>query len=680
MSTPEQYFATLPADELGPELKSRIEEFTLYVKSFGIYDMWANSYQQYFCSSLSAGSIIATGEEGEYSLLKVNHYRNILQNILVLTTQQQPAYDCIATNDDHKSEAQAEIGDVLLEYYLKEKSLGKYLRQAVEYSLWAGEGFMTVEWQTTGTGETSKNPQTGETINEGDLKFMAHAPFDVIRDYHATDVEYGKDWYIIRSWKNKWDLMAKYPEHADAIFAVGEDVQDWLKYDNWNTRFNREHADQIPFYTFYHRPSEALEKGRMTQFVSDDCILFDGPLPYQKSPVYRVAGSNLTSTIFGYSVAYDLLPIQEALNDLHATILTNQLTFGVQNILMPQGSNIPPQAFVKGLNIINFNKDNGKPEALNLTSTPAEIFKYAESLVGDMQTISGINSVVRGNPEASLKSGSALALVQSQAIQFNSGIQAAYVGLSEAVGAAIIDILRLFASVPKIATIAGKAMAPLMNEFKADDLSQINRVTVDLGNALSQTVAGRISIAQDLLTNKLITTPQEYLEVQETGNLEPLLDAPNAELLLIKNENELLSQGDPQGQVLATMYDDHALHFKEHKSIQSSVEARNNPKLMQALLKHMQQHQDLMKNMDPIVAYLLGEQTPPPQAPPQGAPGAAPPTAPNGATSLVPIDGSIPAVQQQAAAVNMPNMPKPLVKGQPIPANPNKIQAPPPQH
>lgn len=675
MSSTEQYFATLPTEEIGSEFKARIEAYHLYITSYGIYDVWANSYQQYYCSQLSAGSIVQTGEQGEYSLLKINQYRNILKNILVMTTQNQIAFDCVATNDDHKSEAQAEIGDALLEYYLKEKSLGKYLRAATEYSLWAGEGFMTAEWDTTGDQQYDTDPQTGAPIKEGDIKFMAYSPIDVIRDYHGVDNEYSKDWYIVKGWKNKWNLAAKYPEQAEEIIAYSQEVQNWLRYDNFNSRFNLEQADLIPYYTFYHKPTEALPKGRITQFVNEDIILYDGALPYPKPPVYRIAPSNLTGTIFGYSVAFDLLPIQEALNNLNSIILTNQLTFGVQNILMPQGSNLTAAAFTKGLNLITFNKELGEPKALQLTATPVEVFNYAQQLVNEMQTISGVNSVVRGNPEASLKSGTALALVQSQAIQFNSDIQQSYVGMAEAVGAGILDILRLFASVPKIATIVGKSMQDLMPEFKADDLTQINRVTIDLGNAMAQTLAGRVNTAEQLMTNHLISTPEQYLEVMETGQLTPIIEGPNAELLLIRNENELLAAGDPKGQVMATMYDDHALHFKEHKVIQSSVEARNNPKLMTALLKHMQQHITLMGELTPTIAFLLAEQTPPPQAAAPSNPGAPSNLAP--ALEPPPQGGQTPP---GVRPVQLPNMPHALVNGQVVPPNPNKIEKPPAQH
>ena len=119
------------------------------------------------------------------------------------------------------------------------------------------------------------------------------------------------------------------------------------------------------------------------------------------------------------------------------------------------------------------NSQAGKPEAMNFTQTPAEVFRFIEMLKSEMETISGVNSVARGNPEASLKSGTALALVQSMALQFISGLQQQYVQLVEDVGTGLISMLRDFAQVPRIAMIAGKAnQSYIAEEFSGDDLSQ----------------------------------------------------------------------------------------------------------------------------------------------------------------------------------------------------------------
>src|SRR5690606_32152609 len=143
-------------------------------------------------------------------------------------------------------------------------------------------------------------------------------------------------------------------------------------------------------------------------------------------------------------------------------------------------------------------------ESLNLTNTPAEIFNFMGMLEKLGETLSGVNSVARGNPEASLKSGAALALVQSQAIQFSMGLQQSFAQLVEDAGTGTIEILQDFASVPRVAFIAGKSNRPLMKNFKGSDLDAIKRVTVDMGNPLTRTTAGKVNLADTMLERNLI--------------------------------------------------------------------------------------------------------------------------------------------------------------------------------
>ena len=124
-----------------------------------------------------------------------------------------------------------------------------------------------------------------------------------------------------------------------------------------------------------------------------------------------------------------------------------------------------------------------------------------------METISGVNAVVRGDPPESLKSGSALALVQAQAITFSSGLQSSYAHLVEDVYTDIINILKKFAKTKKIISIVGKYNRSMLQEFVGDDLSQLNRVVVQVGSPLEQTVPGRMQIAQDLIQAGLLRTP-----------------------------------------------------------------------------------------------------------------------------------------------------------------------------
>jgi len=308
---------------------------------------------------------------------------------------------------------------------------------------------------------------------------------------------------------------------------------------------------------------------------------------------------------------------------------------------------------VGGLNLLEFDPQLGPPQPLQLTSTSPETYNYMKAIESSMETISGVNSVSRGNPESSLKSGAALALVQSMALQFSSHLQSNYAALLEDVGTHIIDILKEYASTPRVSTIVGKSNRSLMKDWTKDDLSNIQRVIVDMGNPLSRTLAGRVNMGEQLLGAGMVKTPEQFLQVLSTGRLEPLMEGTQAELILIKNENEDLGA---KKEVKAILTDNHAIHLDEHKSVLASTEARRDPELLKAVLDHMQEHIDLLRETDPVVLALLKQQPAPPVGQPlPGAPGA--PGAPMGPVAAPDIEGLDTAKPVEKDKPNMPNMP-----------------------
>ena len=129
--------------------------------------------------------------------------------------------------------------------------------------------------------------------------------------------------------------------------------------------------------------------------------------------------------------------------------------------------------------------------------------------------------------------------------------------------------------------------------------------------------------------------------VLQTGNLQPMIHGETSELLLIADENEKISSGElPQ----ALYSDNHVLHIREHNSVGSSTEARENPVIMKALLDHCQQHIELLRNTDPQLLQILGQQ--PLQQQPQGNP-----------QNIQEQPIETPLEQQQPKLPNLPKLP-----------------------
>lgn len=661
MSDNNIYFANKPADERAAIVLTKTGEWYKSLDTSGyltkLRTMWAAYHGAYFTDSGDSHQINFSGEQGEIVQLAVNHLHNIAKIMLNMITATRPTMQARSINTDYKSLVQTKLANGLLDYYMRDKRLEEYLKKAVEYAIVLGSGYIKLEWNAT-TGEVyDYNEDLGVEIREGDLEFVNLSPFDVFFDSNREDKRH--DWVVCRSFKNRFDIAAKYPEFREKILSLQTKSQ-MNQFTSFT--FHSDHTDLIPIYEFYHKRTESVPDGLYHLFLSEDVTLLESPMPYRQLPVYCITPGEYLGTPYGYTPMFDLLGIQDAINSLYSTILTNQTAFGVQSILVPQGSNISVSELSGNLSIIEYNQALGEIKPLQLTQTPAEIFKFIEILEKDMETISGVNSVSRGNPDPNLRSGNALALVQSMSLQYVSGLQQSYVTMIEDLGTGIINTLKDFASVPRVATIVGKNQRTYLEEFTGDSLSAVNRVVVDIGNPLARTTAGRVEMAEQLLQMGAIKTPEQYFTVINTGQLDVMTEDTQAQLFLIKAENERLVKGEP---IHALFIDEHAIHIKEHATVLSDPALRFDTDLFKRTTEHIQEHIDLLMTTNPQILQILGQQPlsqPQQGGPPQGGGGLQPQGNP-GDPSAQPqsnLGGTLDATQlsQQGSTPKLPTLPK----------------------
>lgn len=674
-----EYFANVAQEDIAPELYKRVTDFYDEVDRNGRLELWRKAHRYYFALGLygrhEGQEIHRTGEEGHLSVLKANHYRNLLQHLHVLVTQQRPSFDCRAINSDYKSQIQTILGRNVLEYYMREKRLATQMRYAAESAIAYAEAYVEIEWDHLAGDQIAADTESGEILTTGDVAVRVYEPIDVIRRTKCT-AEGRQSWYILRRWEPRHDLAAKYSEFSEQILAYSADMADNRYYFDVQANTTAEDEDLVPVYVFYHDATPACPTGRRVKFLGPDVCLEYATLDYPDLPVYPMIPSRQHGTTFGYSVGFDLLCVQEAIDRLYSTILTNQDTFGVQNIWLKPGSNLAATQLAGGLNVL---ESNEQPVPINLTHTPQEIFNFLKGLEQLGEVLSGVNGVARGQPEASLKSGTALALVASQAVQFSNSLASAYTQLLEDTGTAILRILQTRAALPRTALIAGKDNKSYMKEFTGDDLKSISRVYVDVGNPLSNTLAGRTDMAEKLLQSGLIKRPEQYITVIETGRIEPMIDDERAESLLIESENEALREGRP---VISTAVDQHLEHIKGHRAVLADPDIRLQGPLVQRTLAHIQEHIMALRTTDPGLLNALGQA---PMAPgPNGAPpppqGANAPQPPQNQPSPPPPDQGPPQPGQKMPAppntppeiaANMPKLPSPA-PGAPLPPPPGK--------
>lgn len=647
----DKYFAI----DLKPEdLIAKAEFYYKTMDSLNLKDPIKKSYAYYYGRGeyASATGLSPGGSQGELTEAYINEYRSLLRYILTLVTSEKPAFDVRAVNTDYKSESQALVGEDVLNYYLKQKNLESILRDTTEVSLWSSEGFVELEWDVYAGEFYGVDPDGKSPIMKGDIKYSKHNVLSVVRDPFDNPMD--PDWLIIIKKINKYELASRYPEHAEKIINSSNP----RKYSGIWTNYHTFNSDMIEYMHFYHKKNVVLPKGKYAIAINDE-ILEAGPLPYDEIPVYRVAPATIDDTVFGYTPGFDILGLQEAGDDLFSALLSNNRTFARQLIAAQKDAGVNHKDISKGMTILELDAEdmNKAIKPLNLTRSAPESYQLLDKIEKYKEKLTGINEVIRGDPSSNLRSGNALALVAAQAIKYNATLQESYNTLVEKVGTATIKFLQQFAKAPRFYTVVGKHNKSMLKEFSADNIEKVDRVEVQRSSALTNTTAGRVEIADNLLQAGLIQRPQQYVAVLETGKIDPLVEAERTMLLNIKAENELLHTGETP---FALITDNHSLHIQEHVAVLNDPELRRVPEVIDAVNQHIMEHQQLWLSAPPALLMATGQQPSPPpiMMPPQGPPQeGAPPPGPSGITqeSMSPVE---PGMSGAPGLPNLPTLPE----------------------
>jgi hypothetical protein len=658
------YWAAVGKDELPGKVTEKVEAYYQNLHTDGRIDLWRNAYRHYYGLDSNwrhvSAKPVRDGDQGELIKVKASHAANLAQHLVNLTAQSRPSFECRAINTDYKSQAECILGQQILEFYMRERKLGQIFRLADEYGVTMSEAYAVVDWDQE-RGETFMvHPETGRPIKGGDVDIRVFLPVDVIREFHQ-DEDSKPDWYIIRRRMNRHKLAAMYPEFADKILNMGDD-KPGFQVDDLHDFQAKGDDDRLTVFTLYHDRCPQMPDGLKAIIVDDHCVEH-GKFPFKKFNVHRVAPRLQFKTPYGYTAYFDLLGLEDVIDSLLSAVVSNNNNHAIQNVWTKPGAQLSVRQLAGGMNHL---ESVDKPEPIQLTQSAPETYNLIKLFETLAETISGVNSVARGNPEGGLKgaSGSALALLQSMTIQFASGLQDAHAQMVENVGDSIIDVLQTKAEVPRIAMIAGKTNRAYAKEFSRKDIASISRVVVDMGNPAARTAAGRLQIADNLLQAGLVKRPEQYIEVLSTGKLEPMIEAEQAELLLIKSENDNLKDGKGASALIS---DNHPMHFKEHNAILADPETRGQPEIVQSVLAHMQEHITLWQEMNPEMLQLLGLPVPPMAGPPPPQPGQ-PQVQPTGIGEQMAEPQGGPQNMPPEMAQQMPSMPVDPMSGQQVQA------------
>lgn len=706
------YWAALPTDKFGPELADRIREYYQELHESGLIALWRKTHAHFYGLSTTGGGhetsdVTEFGDDGEKLSARSNQLRSLVRYIHTATTTDRPAIQPKAMNTTARALAQVPTAKRIVDYYHKRRRYETALRGTALRALLYAKGYLWQPWDPTagkpipGAGPV---PQT-----EGDLVYRPCSPLEVACDLERDS--YDHDWLCVRTVRSRFDRAAIFaPEALDGTPNAREDgltneelrerilgiEKDCLEaqlaarisFGLYKRRMER--TDTIYEYHFMHRQTPALPEGRYVIMVGEGLVLFDGPLPYDDLPISEMVPEEfMEAGSIGYASVWDLLGLQVAYDALLSTCLTNFDAFGHNDILIPDGIELSVEELRDGLNVIRFPPGEfNRPTMLEKFGLKPEVFTLKDWLKQDLELNSGVNATVRGEPQATAKSGSALALLEAQTIHFQSGVVAAYTQLVEDSSTKTIQTLKRYAKKERLASIAGANDPDGLVAFSSQDIDEISHIECEQANPLVNTLAGKVNTADSLLERGLIRSAAEYFEIRETGRLEIATDPRRKEDLRVQRVKEILLTGpatqekldEATGQPylclpeLPVVWTDHPVyHIQGAKEVLDTEDGRSRPEVASACTAYIMEVLRVWRAAPKDGLAILGYPMPPPLP---GDPMIAPqdPNAKGGEGPAVSTDGKgqVPPNGQGAqsgqdappAGSNMPSLPKPAKKPQ----------------
>lgn len=610
----------------GEDLAAEIIDFVYDFQDHAINKGYAKSWiknQDYiegkFFEAYPGDDIIDIGEQGEQKAMFFNHFRNFYTHTYNQVTANTPAYTVTAANTDIESKKSAQVAKRVVDHYHKVQGFEELINNSTKKGIGHGDGYLTIEWDPS-IGEKMAEDESGKLHYKGDFSGDVKTVWNVFFDYNK-EVKKDWDWVIFRKKKNRFDLAATFPSKKEEILAINDFKNTdryWQYLSDIQSDDSKSQSDDIWVYSFYHKATPAVENGVYAMVAGDDknasVMLYEGKRNFYgtRLPIFSISPDEYMTECFGFTDLNSCRGPQELMNVVLSSLATNAIAAGSQNVYAgPSGNNLDIQSTVDGMNFIYADI---KPEVLDFYQENPGLYNLINYCKQNMETLTGQNSVVRGDVAGApnLKSGVAIATVINMAAQYSMGLTKSYYSMFEAVYTFMIDVLKVVANEERLIEIVGKRRASDVGYFTKEDLEGVSRVVVEKVNPIIKSPAGAMEIGMELLKLEAITTEQ-YFDIINTGNIDFATENLESLTDLITAYKDALTDGKPMPAVPGI---NHRLFMREIQSV-LTFDVLTNPEkqnVLQNTLKLLSDQMEFVRNGDEVAEYIYAGQVPqPPQ-------------------------------------------------------------------
>lgn len=624
------YHALMKDTDLAAKVIEIVQGAKRVMRASGIYTRARLNHNLFYARDVLSTweeNLKTDGENGDSISLAVNILKNAVEHILAMINSTRPAMDPVAKNSDADTNNIVRVAKAVVDSRLHDQREINTVNMAVKHCPVLASSFIHSYWDPFVGGSLSGPAPAGHPsimrqtpggvpvaqFFKGDVKFEVLSLLDVFFDLSAQSWDTDVDECVIRVYRNRYDLMARYPQVASALENAPPRAtsirHEYLPSPTSAATSAVQTPSQqarIEVWIYYHKRTLAVPNGRMLTILPGGTVLDDGPMPDGfEWPVHRLCPDTVIGSAHGYAQVTSSGGLQEGLNIGASAVMTNLAAFARRVIVAQKGMEIEPSDLTGDLKLLEVEfTAAGKPpvEALDLMGDPGKTLDILNWMVGQIEQDTGANSIVRGDPKG-VTAGVAINLYQSMAMQFSSALEGERTKALEWMANTIISSYRAHPDIEREVQVIGKTKRPMLRSFYGRDLHPIQRFVCDPGNPSSRTIAGRYQMAQMLKQDGVPTDPAKLVKLVQTGQWDDDTGGMSTQEDLIKAENELLAEG-----TLCPVMpgDDPVMHVRGHLPVGYNPEVRFDQAKLRALSEHLQMHFNQMVEGDPFVKLAAG--------------------------------------------------------------------------
>ena len=271
------------------------------------------------------------------------------------------------------------------------------------------------------TYEYDKKPN-GNT--DGDVKPIPVSPFNLYPDPLATSVE-DAEYIIFADYKHVNQLKKQFPKHADYLQGGDINYSDLVNDRDDNARLD----NQVLVLEMWCRDYSTINsddgnkkmkypKGRVITVAPElDLVLEDKENPYNtgRFPFFLFKDIDVPFQFWGEGEVKWLLSPQNQVNDLYNQIIDNAKHTANMQWVIDKNSGIPKGELTNRPGLIIRKNPGSEVRRDSPPSMPMYVSEMVERLKNDVEVISGVHDVTRGQTPSGIQSASAIIALQEAA-------------------------------------------------------------------------------------------------------------------------------------------------------------------------------------------------------------------------------------------------------------------------